>query len=158
MDNPKTNGLQGVTFIAHAADMHRSQSTYHFAPAYNDGVDDHAKEVLCEMGAGTVNGSGNFAIDSAAHAALDPDTPVTYAKTRLDYDPGPTWTHLNSARFHGMRMDFYGSRGTKEMYAYLMDESDVVVHTRHLIERSSNEPFQTGYVLPKITMPSARGV
>jgi hypothetical protein len=154
MDNPKTNGLQGVYLRWHVADMHRPQSTYHFAPAYNDGVNDHAEECFCELGAGTVNGSGNFAIAAAAHEALNPDTPVTYAKCRLDYDPGPTWTFLGDpSRWHGTRADFYGSRGWKEMYVYLFDESNTVVHTRHLLERSSNEPFPNDWVLPKITTP-----
>lgn len=127
MDNPKTNGFQGVTCVLHG-DYHHANVTQN----------KNGNENFYSVCIGTINGSLNFDFVTGITA---------YGGTNIIYDS--LWAE-GAHNYAGVRVDVYGSKAMKEMHVILFNASGVEVWHGRFIERSSNESLPTSWSRPSV--------
>lgn len=139
MDNPKTNGVQGVTVCLHG-DYHHACVLRHQAAAYTG----NAAEQFYSVHNGTTNGSTNFSWPNA----YSPQGTLYDGKTYVEYESGWVNTTGLNHNWAGLRIDVYGSKPQKEMHVIPMNAAGAEVWHGRFVERSSNTTFSAGYELP----------
>ena len=123
MENPRTNGEQGVFFTLHG-DNHQAIVTK------NENTDGALNELFTSICAATINGSTNFSSGLSFGDNKD-------GSTVLAYDSGGFEAHESWLCI----LEVYGSKATREVQVTLSRNSDqAVIWSGKFVENSGNVP------------------